>query len=144
MKTRDAMHIGSKGFTLVELMVVIGIIAILAALVYPSYVREVVKTKRSTGAACLMEEAQFMERYYTTHMTYKAAALPGDMACATDLNGVYTFAVAAGADEDTTYTLTAVPQGRQAAKDSLCGTMTVDEKGAKSVSGSASSASECF
>lgn len=138
------MHIRSKGFTLVELMIVVGIIAILAALVYPSYVREVVKTKRSTGASCLMEEAQFMEHWYATNMGYAGAALPLDLACAKDLDGVYSFTISAGPTA-TTYTLAATPQNRQAAKDTLCGTMSIDATGAKSVSGSAGSdVSQCF
>jgi len=137
------MRNGNKGFTLLELMIVVGVIAILAILVYPSYAREVVKTKRSTGAACLMEEAQFMERYYSTNMGYAGATLPVT-ACATDLSGVYTFGFSAGPTA-TTYTLAATPQGRQAAKDLLCGTMSVNEKGTKTVSGTSSATpAECF
>src|SRR3546814_7599636 len=65
-----------RGFTLIELMVVVAIIAILASIAYPAYTDYIVKTRRSAGAACLLEQAQFMERYYTTNMGYSSAALP--------------------------------------------------------------------
>lgn len=135
------MQTRSKGFTLLELMVVVGIIAILAALVYPSYVREVVKTKRSKGAACLMEQAQFMERYYATNMGYTGAVLPST-ACSQELASDYSFAFSV-APAATTYTLSATPRGRQAAKDSFCGTMSINEKGTKTVTGT-SSPSDCL
>lgn len=61
-----------KGFTLIELMVVVAIVAILATLVYPSYQDSVIKSKRAEGRAALMEVMQQQERYYTQNNTYFA------------------------------------------------------------------------
>lgn len=138
MKTRS-----EKGFTLIELMVTIAILAILVTIAYPSYLDQVVKTRRSTGAACLMEQAQFMERYYSTNMGYAGAVLP-DTGCEADLDGHYVIAFSAAPDA-TSYTLAATPQGTQASRDTRCGTMSVNERGTKTVSGSDSATpSNCF
>lgn len=59
-----------KGFTLIELMVVMAIVAILAAVVYPSYQDSIIKTKRAEGRTALMEIMQQQERYYTQNNTY--------------------------------------------------------------------------
>ncbi|MNI98602.1 hypothetical protein D3C73_1574790 [compost metagenome] len=84
-----------------------------------------------------------MERYYTTQrpQTYVGAALPNSE-CMTDLAAHYTIQLS-GAATASTYTVQAVPQGRQASKDTECGTMSIDQTGAKTVSGTGSS-SECF
>src|SRR3546814_6618030 len=65
LKTEGAttMKTQMRGFTLIELMVVVAIIAILASIAYPAYTDYIVKTRRSAGAACLLEQAQLMERY---------------------------------------------------------------------------------
>ncbi|QIL21705.1 type IV pilin protein [Thermomonas sp. HDW16] len=123
MKSRNT------GFTLIELMVVVAIIAILASIAFPAYTNYVVKTRRAAGAACLLEQAQFMERYYSTNMGYSGAVLPGT-ACTTDLTAHYTIAL--GASTASTFSLTATPKGAQAAKDTLCGTLGINEKGVKS------------
>ncbi|MFC3717083.1 type IV pilin protein [Luteimonas soli] len=119
-----------RGFTLIELMVVVAIIAILASIAYPAYTDYIVKTRRSAGAACLMEQAQFMERYYTTNMGYAGAVLPAT-ACTSELSDHYSFAFSAG-PAAATYTLAATPQGSQASQDSSCGTLTINQAGVKS------------
>ena len=100
------MNKSMRGFTLIELMIVVVIIAILASIAYPSYSRYVIKARRTSGAACMMEVAQFAERYYTTHMSYNGVALP-NTACMQDTSPHYVYAIGAGDDADTTYLISA-------------------------------------
>lgn len=132
----------TAGFTLIELMITVAIIAILAAIAYPSYQNHVTKTRRNAGAACLMEAAQFMERYYTTHMTYADASLPGTQ-CMNEISDHYTIQLS-GAPTASAYTLQAVPKGVQASRDTKCKTLGLNQAGTKSEGGSASDASECW
>lgn len=63
-----------KGFTLVELMVVVAIIGILAGIAYPSYQDSVTKSRRVDAQGVLMGFANAMERYFTENNTYLGAA----------------------------------------------------------------------
>lgn len=60
----------SRGFTLIELMIVVVIVAILAAIAYPSYQNQVQRTRRTDGQAKLMEIMSAQERYYSGRNTY--------------------------------------------------------------------------
>ena len=60
----------SSGFTLIELMIVVSIIAILAAIAYPSYQESVRKGRRAEARAALAELIQQQERYMTQNNTY--------------------------------------------------------------------------
>ena len=132
-----------KGFTLIELMIVVAIVAILAAIAYPSYVTHVTKTRRAAGAACLLEAAQFMERYYTTHLTYDGAAVDfPNTQCMNDLADHYDIELN-GAPGPTSYTVQAVPKNAQQQRDTKCGTLTLNQAGTKEVDGSGSVA-ECW
>jgi type IV pilus assembly protein PilE len=75
MKKR-AMPQRSKGFTLIELMIVVGVIGILAAIGYPNYTEYVKKTRRSEVAALLTEEAHRLERFYSKTGQYTDSAGP--------------------------------------------------------------------
>lgn len=112
------------GFTLLELMIVVLVIAILAALAVASYEFAVLKTRRSAAQGCLAEAAQFMERFYTTNLSYSAATLPR---CSADVTPYYTVGFAAGEPTATTFKIEAIPQGSQG-KEKNCGTMAVNEK----------------
>src|SRR4051812_37982073 len=71
------------GVTLIELLVVMIIVGILAAISIPTYQSQVMRSNRAAARACLNEYAQFMERSYTTELTYELDELP-TLACAVD------------------------------------------------------------
>lgn len=124
-----------RGFTLIELMITVAIVAILASVAMASYNFAVVKSRRSAAAGCLLEGAQFMERYYTTKMTYKDAPAPAQ--CGSDVSPHYTLAFS-GTPNATSYIITATPKGSQASADTKCGTLSINAQGAKGKTGSGS------
>jgi len=107
--------VGSQsGFTLVELMIGVAVLAILAAVAYPSYQDSVRKGRRSEAFTALSAVQQAQERWRANHEQY-ASTLPG--IATTKTNGNYTIAVSA--PSATGYTATATAGGSQAA-DTAC------------------------
>lgn len=127
----------SAGFSLIELMVVVAIVGILAAVALPSYQAYVVRTQRAAATACLAEMAQFMERVYASNLRYDlnnavATALPAAQ-CRNDIAARYTIALAASAQR--TFSVTATPQGAQASADGQCATLSITQAGTRAISG---------
>lgn len=125
----------SAGFTLIEVMIVVVIVGILAAIAYPSYVNHVTRTYRDAAKACLAEHAQYMERYYTSNLTYD---IPEDdrpvLGCTTEGNLNTRYTISFDDLARSTYTVVATPIGAQLANDTACGTLKLNQKGVRTPS----------
>ena len=78
---------------------------------------------------CLLELAQFAERFYTTNMSYLGLALPATQ-CRNDLAVFYTFSLN-GTPDARSYSIQAVAQGSQATRDPNCVTLRINQTGAQ-------------
>ncbi len=147
MKRFVAERLSSRGFTLIELMIVVAIIGILAPIAYPSYQEYVRSAKRADAETALMELAHFMERSYTSSGRYdknsagNAISLPFNQAPKDGGTKTYDVGFAEGSPSATAYVLQAVPTGSMAADK--CGTLTLSNTGAKG-QGAGVTLAECW
>ena len=121
-----------QGFTLIEVLIAVSIVGILSAFAFSSYQGSVLKTRRKVAAACLVEGQQFMERFYTTRMTYASPPSPLPMSCVREIADHYTIAVA-GTPTATTFRLAATPVSGSLQAEDVCGSLGINQAGARTV-----------
>lgn len=123
------------GFTLIELMIAVAIVAILVSIAVPAYDGSVRKSRRGQVKADLVELAQRAERWHTVNNTYIGfwASIPAAQRISPRTGAATAYSIQA-VENANAFTLTAAPQGAQT-KDTACGTLTLNQAGQKTKSG---------
>ena len=126
----------NRGFTLIEVMVVVVIIAIIASLAMPSYVEHIRRGNRAQAEAALLENAQTLQVFYNTKNTYTGASLPWTQSPAGS-SPKYNIAMVSGSNN---FTLTATPTSA----DANCGNLTLTSTGIKGIVGGSKDVRYCW
>ena len=124
-----------QGFTLIEVMVVVAIVATITAIALPNYTEYIRRGHRAEARANLLQLAQWMERAATANGTYpttakNAAAITSALNSANTKTDRYTISMASTAS---TFTLTATPKNAQ--YGDKCGNYTFNQAGVRGANG---------
>lgn len=128
-QARKPVSSHADGFTLIELMITIAVLAIIVGIAIPSYTQWVIESNRGEGKVVTMQTAQTLERCFTRFSSYanaNCAVANGDTI--NSENALYTVTVASAAN---TFTLTAAPQRA----DPECGSLTLTHTGVRGITG---------
>ena len=124
-----------RGFTLIELMIVVAVIGLLASVAYPIYSNAIAKGDREDAISALLKQQGTMEEYYLNNDTYNGAPLFNP--AGKSQRGKYDITIASA--DAYSYTITAT---RNDGGDANCKTMSINNLGQKTSSPSA--ADECW
>lgn len=142
----------NKGFTLIELMIVVAIVGILAAVAMPSYSKYVARGKRAEARAVLLQAGQALQRFYAANDSYATDRGGNSVALPANLQQSPTDATAATANyildtSNSTYSGTAFKLVFKPVNGMLgdaCGSYTFDQTGAKDVTGATDTRANCW
>jgi len=122
-----------RGFSLIEMMIVLAILVILASVAYPSYIQHIDRERRTEAQSILWLVASQQERFYTTNYRYATPLELGADPANNIQNENNTYNVTSVyPNGNTTFQLTATPLGWA---DNDCGVFTLFSNGTKWVSG---------
>lgn len=147
MKTVYLMKKLSDGFTLIEVMIVVAIIAILTTIGIPAYQDHIRRSERATAQAKMLEIAGLLEENYLQRGQYVGAfiiAINADTSLSrspSPAEAKYNLAVSPTSSSQT-YTITATPKGAQSGD--RCGTMTLNNANQKTAQKGTTSVTDCW
>ncbi|MGH7463389.1 MAG: type IV pilin protein [Longimicrobiales bacterium] len=120
----------SKGFTLIELMITVAVVAILAAVAYPAFLDQTRKSRRAEAQALLMNVATRQQQQLLDTRAYANSVAALNVTPPASVVQHYGITVSVGTATVPSFTATAAPTGGQA--EDKCGTLSVNQLGAKS------------
>jgi len=129
----SAPPMNSRGFTLIELMITVAIVAILAAVAYPAYTSHIRKGYRAAAQSYLMDLAQKQTQYLLDNRAYAGNETALNATAPTDVSNNYTISLDPLTGPPPTFIITAHPKdpGTMAGD----GDLTINQAGAKTPSG---------
>ncbi len=128
----EAMKTSHKtGFTLIELMIVVVVLGVIAAIAFPSYNSQVQKTRRADATSALLNEAQRLERCFTRFSAYTSCPAPSG----TTEGGFYT--LSAPIFDTAEFEVHATPVAGTSQANDPCATFTLTHTGARGRTGTA-------
>lgn len=130
-----------SGFTLIELVIVVLIVAILAAVAIPSYRRYIVRSHRVDAQAALLDLAARQERFYYSNNAY-AGDLPALNGSSGMAGSLYKVEIASASS--TAYVVKATPLGAQATGDAACTSLTLNNLGSRGSTGTTANDPSCW
>ncbi|MBA2651992.1 MAG: prepilin-type N-terminal cleavage/methylation domain-containing protein [Tatlockia sp.] len=126
----------AQGFSIIEIIIVIMIIALFATFTYPSYRESITRARRIDGKVALLDLAARMEQYYAENQTYQGATLGTGSASDvfySNRSAQNYYILLISKQTDTEFNLAAIPRGPQAQGDKACQTLSFNSFGVKGI-----------